>query len=178
LPGADVTTRGGSGEVPAEISRSFVALYKEAYGKGPTKARTHISGDLVVCLLEGGFQRAEKTLRDAGRGDAVSDQREALQDVLRKRFVEIVEEHTGRKVSTFISGVDLESEMNAEVFVLEAVDLETGDEREAVSAWADQTVRQSRVLRDEQAALRDQQADLRREGSRARRARSESASAD
>ena len=155
-----------------------MALYKEAYGKGPTKARTYISGDLVVCLLEGGFQRAEKTLRDAGRGDAVSDQREALQDVLRKRFVEIVEVQTGRKVNTFISGVDLESEMNAEVFVLEPLGLETGDERQAVNAWADQTVRQSRTLLDEHAALRDQQADLRREGSRARRARSESASSD
>jgi uncharacterized protein YbcI len=178
LAGGEVTTQGRSGEVLAEISRSLVALYKEAYGKGPTKARTYISGDLVVCLLEGGFQRAEKTLRDAGRGDAVSDQREALQDVLRKRFVEIVEEQTGRKVNTFISGVDLESEMNAEVFVLEPQGLETGDERDAVSAWADQTVRQSRALRDEHAALRDQQADLRREGSRARRARSESASSD
>jgi uncharacterized protein YbcI len=166
-----VTTQSGSGEALAEISRALVALYKEAYGKGPTKARTYISGDLVVCLLEGGFVRAEKTLRDAGRGDAVSDQREALQVVLRQRFVEIIEELTGRKVSTFISGVDLETEMNAEVFVLEPVELDTGDEHEAVSAWADQTRRQSRVLRSEQAALRDEQAGLRQKGSRARRSR-------
>jgi uncharacterized protein YbcI len=174
----DVTTQSGSGEILAEISKALVALYKEAYGRGPTKARTYISGDLVVCLLEGGFVRAEQTLRDAGRGDAVSDQREALQEVLRKRFVGIIEELTGRKVSTFISGVDLEAEMNAEVFVLEPVDLDTGDEREAVSAWADQTLRQARVLRSEQAALRDEQAGLRQEGSRARSRRSEPESAD
>ena len=178
LRDGDVTTQSGSGELLADVSRALVHLYKECYGKGPTKARTYASGDLIVCLLEGGFVRAERTLRDAGRGDAVSDQREALQEVLRKRFVGIVEELTGRKVSTFISGVDLETEMNAEVFVLEPVELDTGDEREAVSAWADQTLRQARILRSEQAALRDEQAGLRHEGSRARSSHSKLESAD
>jgi hypothetical protein len=99
--------------------------------------------------------RAERTLRDAGRGDAVSDQREALQEVLRTRFVGTIEEITGRKVTTFISGVDLETEMNAELFVLEPDgELETGDERKAISAWAEQTRRQARVLREESEAGR------------------------
>jgi uncharacterized protein YbcI len=149
LPGGDITIHDASGEILADISRALVRLYKESYGKGPTKARTHISGDLIVCLLEGGFVRAERTLRDAGRGDAVSDQREALQEVMRARFVETIEELTGRKVSTFISGVDLETETNAELFVLEPLEFDTGDEHEAIGAWAEQTRRQARVLRDE-----------------------------
>jgi uncharacterized protein YbcI len=168
---SDVTTFDGSGEILADISRSMVHLYKECYGKGPTKARTYMSGDLVVCLLEGGFAKAERTLRDAGRGDAVSDQREALQDVLRQRFVGTIEELTGRKVNTFISGVDLQTEMNAELFVLEPDELGTGDQHEALGAWAEQTRRQARVLRDEQASLRRDQAGL-REGSRGARDRS------
>jgi uncharacterized protein YbcI len=129
---SDVTTSGGTGEILADISRSMVQLYKETYGKGPTKARSYMSGDLVVCLLEGGFAQAELTLRDAGRGDAVSDQRDVLHGVLRRRFVETIEELTGRRVHAFISGVDLETEMNAELFVLEP-----GEQ-------------QSRVLREEQ----------------------------
>jgi uncharacterized protein YbcI len=149
LPGGDTTIHDASGEILADISRALVRLYKESYGKGPTKARTYISGDLIVCLLEGGFVRAERTLRDAGRGDAVSDQREALQEVLRARFVGTIEELTGRKVSTFISGVDLETETNAELFVLEPLEFDTGDEHEAIGAWAEQTRRQARVLRDE-----------------------------
>jgi uncharacterized protein YbcI len=161
VSGSDVTTHGEPGELLADISRNLVQLYKECYGKGPTKARTYISENLVVCLLQGGFLEGERTLRDAGRGDAVSDQREALQDVLRGRFVGAIEELTGRRVATFISGVDLESETNAELFVLEPAEIDTGDELDAVSAWAAQTQRQARALRDEQVALREQQKALR-----------------
>jgi hypothetical protein len=57
---------------------------------------------------------------------------------------------------------DLETETNAELFVLQPVELKTGDERDAVAAWSERTRRQARVLRDEQAALRRQQAALRR----------------
>jgi uncharacterized protein YbcI len=132
VSGGDVTTRSESGELLADVSRAMVHLYKECYGKGPTKARTYASGDLVVCILEGGFMKAERTLRDAGRGDAVSDQRDALQEVLRTRFVETIEELTGRKVTTFISGVDLQTETNAELFLLEPEGLHVGDGREAL----------------------------------------------
>jgi uncharacterized protein YbcI len=173
LPGGDVTIpTTGSGELLADISRAMVHLYKECYGKGPTKARTHISGDLIVCLLEGSFVTAERTLRDAGRGDAVSDQREALQEVLRSRFVEVIEELTGRTVTTFISGVDLHTDVNAEVFVLEPLEFDIGDEHEALDAWAEQTRRQARALRDEQSSLREEQASLRRDSSTARATRS------
>ncbi|MGH2762478.1 MAG: Na-translocating system protein MpsC family protein [Thermoleophilaceae bacterium] len=157
MRGGDLTTRHGpghgQGELLADISRALVQVYKECYGKGPTKARTYMSDDLVVCLLEGGFNKSEQTLRDAGRGAVVAEQREAFQEVLRKRFVDTVEELVGRRVATFISGVDLESETSAELFVLEPQELELGDEREAVAAWGEQTRRQSRVLRDERAAL-------------------------
>jgi uncharacterized protein YbcI len=163
LPGGDVTFQSGSGELLADISRAMVQLYKECYGKGPTKARTYISGDLIVCLLEGGFMKGERTLRDAGRGNAVTEQREALQGVLRKRFVDTIEQLVGRKVITYISGVDLDTETNAEVFVLGPLELKTGDEHEALAAWTAQARRQARVLRDEQAALREEHAPLRRE---------------
>jgi uncharacterized protein YbcI len=140
----------GSGEQLGVISRALVQLYKDCYGKGPTKARTSIAGDLVVCLLEGGFLTGEKTLLDAGRGASVSDGRAAVQEILRQRFVDTIEDITGRKVITYISGVDLQSETTAELFVLEPPELDTGDQRQAVEAWAEQTRRQSRALRGRQ----------------------------
>src|SRR5262245_29536270 len=109
----------GEGELLAEISQSMVQLHKECYGKGPTKARTYASEDLIVCLLEGGLTAGERTLREHGREDAVVASREAFQDVLRKRFVETIEELVGRRVLTFISGVDPETETSSELFVLE-----------------------------------------------------------
>ena len=37
----------------ASVSREMVGLYKEQFGRGPTKARTHYAGrDCLVCTLE------------------------------------------------------------------------------------------------------------------------------
>ena len=136
----------GFGEQLGDISDALVQLYKDCYGKGPTKARTYMDGDLVVCLLQGGFLQGEKALRDAGRGEAVRDNRGALQEVLRQRFIDTIEGITKRKVITFISGVDVQTETNAELFMLEPLDLETGDEHQTIGAWVE-TRRQSRALR-------------------------------
>ena len=157
LDSQDLDTRNpataSSGEALGDVSRALVQLYKDYYGRGPTKARTYMVGDLVVCLLQGGFLKGEQTLRDAGRGEAVSDNREALQEVLRQRFIDTIEDITARKVITFISGVDVQTETNAELFVLEPLELETRGERQAIGVWAEQTRPQSRALREDQIGL-------------------------
>ena len=109
-----------AGELLAEISRSMVQLYKELYGKGPTKARTYITGDLVVCVLEGGFHRGERALLEHGQDETVLTQREAVQETMRDRFVELIERLVDRKVVSFISGVDAATETSADLFVLES----------------------------------------------------------
>lgn len=107
------------GEVLSSISRQFVQLHTEFYGKGPTKAKTYVDGDLVVVLLRGGFTRVEKTLLDQGRGKAVIEQRMEFQEVMRARYSEVIGEATGRKVIAFMSGSHQEPDLLAEVFVLE-----------------------------------------------------------
>jgi hypothetical protein len=67
----------------------------------------------------------------------------SCQEVLRQRFIDMVEGITERKVITSISGIDVQSETNAELFVLEPLDLDTGHEHQAIGAWAE-TRRQSR----------------------------------
>jgi uncharacterized protein YbcI len=109
-----------AGELLAEISRSMVQLYKELYGKGPTKARTYITDDLVVCVLEGGFHRGERALLEHGQDETVVTQREAVQETMRDRFVELIERLVDRKVVSFISGVDAATETSADLFVLES----------------------------------------------------------
>jgi uncharacterized protein YbcI len=61
-------------------------LLKEYYGRGPDRTKTYVDGDLVVCLLRGGFTRVEQTLRDGGHGEDVIRQRMAFQEVMRDRF--------------------------------------------------------------------------------------------
>lgn len=116
-------TRAARGEILTAISDGLVALFKEFYGKGPTRAKTYYEDDLVVCLLRGGFTRVEETLRDAGRGHEVILQRMAFQDVMRDRFEAVIERATGRRVVGFMSGNQQDPDMLCEIFVLAPSDL-------------------------------------------------------
>ena len=106
------------GDVLTAISTAFVQLLKEYYGKGPDQARTTYDGDLVVVLMRGGYNRVEQTLRDAGRGDSVIQQRMDFQNVMRTKFNAVIEEHTGREVMGFMSGSHQDPDLIAEIFIL------------------------------------------------------------
>ena len=107
-----------NGDIRTAISDGLVALLKEYYGRGPDRAKTYLSDDLVVCLLRGGFTRVEQTLLEGGHGDDVIRQRIAFQQVMRERFEGVVERATGRKVIGFMSGNQQEPDMICEIFVL------------------------------------------------------------
>jgi len=111
------------GEILTAVSDGIVALFKDFYGKGPTRAKTYYEDDLVVCLLRGGFTRVEETLRDAGRGHEVILQRMAFQDVMRDRFEAVIQHATGRRVIGFMSGNQQDPDMLCEIFVLAPSDL-------------------------------------------------------
>ena len=113
----------GGGEIRTAISEGIVALLKEFYGVGPTQAKTHYYEDLVVCLLRGGFTRVEQTLLQSGRAAAVIQQRMEFQEVMRSRFVAVIENATGREVVGFMSGNQQDPDMICEIFVLAPTDL-------------------------------------------------------
>ena len=111
------------GAVRTAVSDGMVALLKDYYGVGPTQTKTYYHDDLVVCLLRGGFTRVEKTLLEGGRGAAVIQQRMEFQEVMRDRFVQVIESATGRRVVGFMSGNQQDPDMICEVFVLAPTDL-------------------------------------------------------
>jgi uncharacterized protein YbcI len=115
--------QGSSGEVRTAISEGIVRLLKEFYGTGPTRAKTYVAEDLVVCVLRGGFTKAEQTLLEGGRGQAVLSQRVEFQEVMRDRFIAVVEQATGRRVIGFMAGSQQDPDMLCEVFVLAPTDL-------------------------------------------------------
>jgi uncharacterized protein YbcI len=115
------------GDTRGNISRRMVQLHKEFYGKGPTKAKTYIVGELVVVVMGGGFTRVEETLLQEGRGDSVIQQRADFQEVMVERFKEVIEEETGRKVVAMMSGTHQRPDLLSEMFVLEPTDLLVDD---------------------------------------------------
>ena len=84
------STRQHHGEVLTAISDGMVALLKEFYGRGPSRAKSYYEDDLVVCLLRGGFSRVEQTLLAGGRGPSVIQQRMDFQDVMHERFESVI----------------------------------------------------------------------------------------
>ncbi|MET0557203.1 MAG: DUF2294 domain-containing protein [Solirubrobacterales bacterium] len=109
--------------VRAEISRQMVRLYKEQFGRGPTKVRTDFAGpDVVVTTLENSFTPAERRLVEMGEDQRMRDTRLYFQHATETMFVETVEEILGRKVRAFLSGLDASADVSAEVFYLERRD--------------------------------------------------------
>jgi uncharacterized protein YbcI len=106
------------GQVRTAISDGVVALMKDFYGTGPTRTKTYLMDDLVVCVMRGGFSRVEQTLLEGGRGSAVSQQRVQFHEVMRERFVAVVENATGRRVIGFMAGSQQDPDMICEVFLL------------------------------------------------------------
>jgi uncharacterized protein YbcI len=106
--------------VHAEISREMVRLYKEQFGRGPTKARTDFAGpDVLVCTLECSFTPAEKSLAELGEHQRLRDTRLFFQAATEDKFRGVIERILDRPVRGFISGTDTAKDISAEVFYLE-----------------------------------------------------------
>jgi len=117
---ADVEATERRDSVMAEISRQMVKLYKEQFGRGPTKARTDFAGpDIVVCTLEESLTPAEMRLAELGEHQRLRDTRMYFQYVSEKQFCAVIEEVLGRKVRAFVSGIDTKQDVSAEIFYLE-----------------------------------------------------------
>jgi uncharacterized protein YbcI len=116
-----VTTDGRPrGEVLASISTGLVQLHSRYYGKGPTKAKTYLLDDTVICVLRGGFTRVERTLIAEGEAQAVHEIRRSFQKAMERQFREIIESATGRKVIAYMSQVHEDPEIALELFVLDS----------------------------------------------------------
>jgi uncharacterized protein YbcI len=106
--------------VRAEISREMVRLYKEQFGRGPTKAKTDFaSPDIVVCTLEDSFTPAERRLAEMGEHQRLRDTRLYFQHATKGEFLTVIERILNRKVRAFNSSVDTHNDVSVEVFHLE-----------------------------------------------------------
>jgi uncharacterized protein YbcI len=90
-----------------EISNTMVRLYKDQFGRGPTRARSHWAGpDAVICFLEDTLTPAERNLVRMGQHQRLRDMRLFFQYATVREFCAPVEQITGRKVRSFHSSVD------------------------------------------------------------------------
>jgi uncharacterized protein YbcI len=113
------TVHGGQGAVLAQVSNEVVAILRECYGRGPTKAKSYLNDDYLITVTEDLLTTVEQTLVERGHQELVRTMRLRFQEVVADRFVKAVEQATGRKVVTYHSQVTFDPAMGFEIFVLD-----------------------------------------------------------
>ncbi|HVV91066.1 MAG TPA: Na-translocating system protein MpsC family protein [Solirubrobacterales bacterium] len=106
-----------SGAMAAGISREIVGIYAEYYGRGPTKAKTLWREDVITCVLEDAFTRAEQVLVHGNRFEQVRINRQAFQEQIEPLLRDAVEKVTGRRIRSCLSQINRDG-VAVEVFVL------------------------------------------------------------
>ena len=110
----------GKESVRAEISRQMVRLYKDLFGRGPTKVRTEFAGpDTVICTLRESLTPAEQAMAKLGEHQRLRDTRTFFQHASEDDFCQSVEDILDRRVEAFVSGMDTKRDVAAEIFYLE-----------------------------------------------------------
>jgi uncharacterized protein YbcI len=104
------------------ISNETVRLYKQAFGRGPTRARTLFAdANTILILLEDALTAGEQTLLDAGADEQFREFRRAIQGVLEPALRSLVERTLGRGTRALIGGIDADRATSAHVITLEPV---------------------------------------------------------
>jgi uncharacterized protein YbcI len=101
------------------LSREMVRLYKDLFGRGPTKAKSaYADGDTIIVTLEQSLTAAERKMVELGEHQRLQETRLFFQQASRDQFMGIVEHLTGRTVRGFVSGMDSDKDISTEVFYL------------------------------------------------------------
>ena len=116
-----------SGSKAAAIANHVVRTISEYTGRGPTKARTHISEDVVAVVLRDTLTKGERSLVADGLDDLVLTMRKAFQATMRHDLVAGVEQILGRRVIAFMSDNHIDPDAAVEVFLLAPVGHEFQD---------------------------------------------------
>ena len=114
MSGGEVTPR----SVREEISREILRVHDESYGETAREVKVWVLDDVVLAVIDGEPTVSERTLIEAGRGEAVRDTREAFQEAIAPTFEAIVERATGRRVISFTSRMSIEPLYSVEFFRL------------------------------------------------------------
>lgn len=109
-------------DVTLELSNEMVQIYKQVFGRGPSRARTHFAGpDTLICTLERTLTPAELSMVALGEHQRLREMRLFFQHARERDFIESVERTTGRRVVAFVSGIDTSADVSCEIFYLEPI---------------------------------------------------------
>ena len=104
--------------IHSAISNAVVRIVADYTGRGPTRARTILSGEWVFVTLADTLTKGERRLAEIGRADFVLDARKAFQNAMREDLSREIEEITGRQVVAFLSDNHIDPDVGLEAMML------------------------------------------------------------
>jgi uncharacterized protein YbcI len=110
-----------------EISKQVVKLMSAYTGRGPTRARTYFSDDLVTVVLRDLLTKGERSLVAGGKTELVLATRRSYQDTMETDLTAAVEGVTGRRVLAFLSANRVDPDVAIESFLLAPANGAAGD---------------------------------------------------
>jgi uncharacterized protein YbcI len=122
------------GPTLAEVTNAIVRMHRRHYGKGPTRSKSYLLDDVLICVMQDVLTVVERTLVESGQLALVRDTRLACADAMRDRFAEEVERIVGRRVLGFTSQVLVTEDAAIEMFLLEAAQPAAGGVSSRTSA--------------------------------------------
>ncbi len=115
------------GPLLAEVTNAVVRLHRTHYGKGPTRSKSYLMDDVLICVMSDVLTTVERTLTEAGEVERVRGTRLAFQDAMQDAFKAAVEEVLGRPVLGYTSQVLVDEAVAIEFFVLGPEELSAAD---------------------------------------------------
>ena len=100
-----------------EISTEVSSIHAAAYERPHEHVSTLLDDDLALCVLRIALSPAEQFLISTEHTHAVSEQREAFEQILSPAMTAAVERATGRAVAAFHSSTHLNHQLTLLVFM-------------------------------------------------------------
>jgi uncharacterized protein YbcI len=110
----------GRGRLLAAISTTIVAIIRQGYGRGPTKAKTYAQDDMIIVVMrDSGYTPLERTMLADGGPEPVAAMRREFQSLIAKRYKQAIGDLTGRDVLATLSQTHVDPDITTEIFFLD-----------------------------------------------------------
>lgn len=107
-------------DVDAEVTAVVMGIHAEQMGCRPADALTFHDGSVVVTVMSGVLNLAERRLIGADRQEELRRARQLMRSAFALEMRSAVERVTGRRVVALIAADELQADRAVEVFVLDA----------------------------------------------------------
>ena len=101
------------------VTDAMVAFHVRYHHREPGTARSLMLGDdLLACVMGGVYTDVEKTMIEIQRETIVQETRNAFQNAMQDKFINAVQDLSGRSVLAFISNHHVGPDVEIELFLL------------------------------------------------------------